>query len=68
MKEMYLHLNPGAFVLECSMGRGRLMGSFVEHTPDACSYSGELLGLMAIHHILKGVNEVCQGLQGLVHI
>ncbi len=68
MKELYPYLNSAAFVLECSKGRGRLVGSFVEHTPNAGSYRGELLGLMAIHLILWGVNEVRQGLQGLVHI
>jgi hypothetical protein len=57
-----------AFVLECSKGRGRFVGSFVEHTPNAGSYRGELLGIMAIHLILRGINEVRQGLQGLVHI
>ncbi len=44
------------------------MGSFVEHTPNADSYRGELLGLMAIHLNLQGINEVCHGLQGLAHI
>jgi hypothetical protein len=68
MKELYPYLNSTAFVLECSKGRGRLVGSFVEHTPDAGSYHLELLGLMAIHLILRGINEVCQGLQGLAHI
>ncbi len=68
MKELYPYLNSAAFVLECSKGRGRLVGSFVEHTPNAGSYRGELLALMAIHLILRGVNEVCQGLQGLAHI
>jgi hypothetical protein len=52
MKEMYPNLNSAAFVLECSKGCGRLMGSVVEHTPDAGSYFGELLGIMAIHLIL----------------
>ncbi len=58
MKETYPHINSAAFVLECSKGRGRLWGSFVEHTPDAGSYREELLGLMAIHLILRGVNVV----------
>jgi hypothetical protein len=44
------------------------MSTFVEYTPDAASYCGELLGLMAIHLILQGINIVSQGLQGLVHI
>jgi hypothetical protein len=38
MKEIYPHINLAAFVFECSKGRGRLWGSFVEHTPDAGSY------------------------------
>ena len=49
MRELYPHLNSAAFMLECIKGRGRLMGSFTEHTMDACSYRSELLGLMAIH-------------------
>jgi hypothetical protein len=69
MKELYPFLNSAAFVLECSKGRGGLAGSFVEHTPGTGSYrGGELLGLMAIHLILRGINEVCQGLQGSAHI
>jgi hypothetical protein len=52
MKDLYPYLNSAAFVLECSKSRGRLMGSFVENTPNAGSYRGELLGLMAIHLIL----------------
>ena len=44
------------------------MGSFVEHTPNAGSYHGELLGLMAIHLILRSINEVFTVLQGSVYI
>jgi hypothetical protein len=68
MKELFPDLNSAAFVLECSKGRGRLMGSFVEHTPNAGAYRGELLGLMAIHLILQSINEVFTVLQGLVYI
>jgi hypothetical protein len=68
MKELHSYLNSTAFVLECSKGRGRLTGSLMEQTPDAGSYQVELLGLMVIHLILWGINEVHQGLQGLVHI
>ena len=52
MKDLYLYLNSAAFVLECSKGRGRLVGSFEENTPNAGSYRSQLLGLMAIHLIL----------------
>jgi hypothetical protein len=68
MKDMYPHLNSAAFVFECTKGRGRVWGSFVEHTPDAGSYQGKLLGLMAIHLILKAVNKVSPDLTGSVHI
>jgi hypothetical protein len=68
IKELHPSLNSAAFVLECSKGRGRLMGSFVEQTPNAGSYRGELLGLMAIHLILCSMNEVFKDLRGSVHI
>jgi hypothetical protein len=68
MKEVYPFLNSAAFVFECTRGRGCIVGSFVKRTPDAGSYRGELLGLMAIHLILKGVNEFNPTLQGSIHI
>jgi hypothetical protein len=61
-------MNAAAFVLECTHSRRHLWGSFVERTTDACSYRGELLGLMAIHLILLAVNECNKDLCGLVHI
>jgi hypothetical protein len=68
MKEVYPLLNSAAFVFECTRGRGRIVGSFVEKTPDAGSYRGELLGLMAINLILKGVHVFNPTLQDSVHI
>ncbi len=68
MKEVYPNINSAAFVFECTKGQGRLWGSFVEHTPDTGSYQGELLGLMAIHLILRGMNESSPNLMGSVHI
>ena len=68
MKELYPHLNSAAFVLECAKGRGWLMGLFTEHTKDACSYRGELLGLMGIHVILLAVNECTPGITGSAQI
>jgi hypothetical protein len=56
IKELYPYLNSAAFVLECSKGRGRLTGSFVEQTPNTGNHRGELLGLMAIHLFLWGIN------------
>ena len=37
MKELHPYLNSVAFVLECSKGRGRLMGALVEQTPNTGS-------------------------------
>ncbi len=68
MKELYPNINSAAFVLECTKGRGRLMGSFVKHTKDACGYRGELLGLMAIHLILLNINKCNPGLPGSAQI
>ncbi len=67
-KDTYPHLNSAAFVFECTKGRGWLWGSFVEHSPGAGSNRGELLGLVAIHLILKVINEVNTYLRGSVHI
>jgi hypothetical protein len=68
MKEVYPNINSAAFIFECTKGRVWLWGSFVEHIPDAGSYQGEFLGLMAIHLIFRGVNESSPNLTGLVHI
>jgi hypothetical protein len=68
MKELYPNLTSAAFVFECTKGWGPLMGSFVEHTRDACSYRGELHGLMAIHLILLAVNKCNPALPGSIQI
>jgi hypothetical protein len=68
MKEIYPHINSAVSVFECSKGRGCLWGSFVEHSPDAGSFWGELLGLMVIHLILHRVNVVSPNLRGSVLI
>jgi hypothetical protein len=66
MKDVYPHLTLAAFVFKCTKGRERLWGSFVERTPDAGSYQGKLLGLMAINLILRAVNKVSTDLTGSV--
>ncbi len=55
MKEVYPQVNSAAFVFESTDRRGRLWGSFIEQSPDACSYRAEFLGLIAIHLILLGI-------------
>jgi hypothetical protein len=56
IRELYPNLCSAVFVLECSKGRGRVVGSFSEALLVANAYRGELLGLMAIHLILLSVN------------
>ncbi len=68
MGTLYSEIHLAAFVLECSNRSGRLWGSFPEKSRCACSYRGELVGLMAIHLILLVVNEVNKELMGYVHI
>jgi hypothetical protein len=58
IRELYPHLCSAAFVLECSSGRGRVYGSFLELLLVANAYRGELLGLMAIHLILLSINTI----------
>jgi hypothetical protein len=56
MKDLYPHIHSAALVLECTKGRGRVWCSFPEASQVACSYRGELIGLMAIHLILFAIN------------
>ena len=46
MRELYPNVCSTAFILECTDGTGRLIGSFPETTVSANAYQGELLGLM----------------------
>ena len=68
MKDLYPTISSAAVILECTKGRGRVWCSFPEASQAACSYRGELVGLMAIHLILLAINEVHLGLDGSVQI
>jgi hypothetical protein len=68
MKTLYPDIHSTVFILECSNRSCRLWGSFPESSFCACSYRGELVGLMAIHLILLTVNEVNKDLTGHVKI
>jgi hypothetical protein len=61
MRDLYVTFNSATVVIECTKGRGWLWCSFPEASQEACSYRGELLGLMAIHLILLAINEVNPG-------
>jgi hypothetical protein len=68
IKEAYHSMSSAAFVLECTAGSGRIVGSFPEQSLAACAYRGELMGLMAIHLILLAANKVERDLPGRVTI
>ena len=50
--------------LEYSEKSKRLIISFLEASPAANTYRGELMGLMAIHLILLAANKVWSNLRG----
>ena len=68
IREMHPHLCSTAFIMECTHGRGRLIGSFKEASRVANAYRGELLGLMAIHLLLVAVQQTTPELSGVVTI
>jgi hypothetical protein len=68
IREIYPNLCSAVFILECSKGRGRIVGTFSEALLVANAYRGELLGLMAIHLILLSVNKLHRDLLGSVEI
>jgi hypothetical protein len=66
--ELFPNLCSAAFVLECSKGHGRVYGSFSEVLLVENAYRGELLGLMAIHLILRSINTISPQLSGSVEV
>ena len=64
MRELLPSLCSAAFILKCSEGSGRIVGSFAEASRAANAYRGELLGLMAIHLILLAGNKLWPELEG----
>jgi hypothetical protein len=68
IEEHYPNLCSAAFVLECTQGRGRAIGTFPKAFAAANVYWGELLGLMAEHLVLLAVNTMLPGLSGRVKI
>ena len=68
MREMYPHVSSAAFILECSEGTRRVIVCFSETSTHANAYRGELMGLMAIHLILKAADKVWPGLNGRARI
>ena len=64
IKEHHPELCSAAFVLECTKGRGRLVGAFAEASVAANAYRGDFLGLMAVHLLLLAVETVSPGLSG----
>ena len=68
IRELFPDVCAAAFVLECSRGRGTVVGSFDKQSANACAYRAELLGLMAIHLILLAANRLRPNLRGLAAV
>ncbi len=69
MPSLSTDLGLTAFFFECTARRGRLVGSFAEHSPIAnANQMGELLGLMSGHLVQLGVNKFYQDLVGKVTV
>ncbi len=66
--QLYLRSCSAAFILECTQGRGQLIGLLKEASRAANAYRGELLGLMAVHLILVSMNWVRRSLRGSIQV
>ena len=66
MEDIYPDICSAAFIYECQQGRGRIVGSFTERSSDAWAYRGELMGLMAIHLILRATNVAYPARRGVL--
>jgi hypothetical protein len=68
MGKEFAHMNSCAFIMECTQGRGKLVGTFLEQSHAAGAYRGELLGLLAIHLILLAVDNATREISGSANI
>jgi hypothetical protein len=68
IREWFPNLCSAAFVLKCSAGHGRIIGSFSESLLVAKAFKGKLLGLMVIHLILHSINKIHCNLAGSVEV
>ena len=68
IRQLYLHLCLAAFVLECSKGHRKLIGSVSEETLVASVYRGKLLSLMVVHLLIVSVNRIDKLLEGSVEV
>jgi hypothetical protein len=68
IKQVHPALCAKAFIMECSRGRIRMMGSFTEASSMTNAYRGELLRLMQVHLILLAVQRMAPALGGKIVI
>jgi hypothetical protein len=68
MPQIQTDLCSTAFFFECTVGHGRLVGSFADFLTASNAYRGKLLGLMAVHLILLVINELDPTLAGKVTV
>jgi hypothetical protein len=68
IREYFPDLCSAAFILECTEGRGRIIGEFPEQSSVVGAYRGELMGPMAIHLLVLAANKVNPTLAGSLKI
>ncbi len=68
MPHVRTDLHSTAFFFECTAGRVRLVGSLADFFTASNAYCGKLLGLMAVHLVLLGINELDPTLSGKVTV
>ena len=68
MRDLHTEVCTTAIILECQQGYGCLSLSFSQINRQANAYRSELLGLMAVHLLLLGIQEAQPDLQGNVLI
>ena len=68
IRDRFPQVCSAGFILECTETRRRVIGAFPEQSGAANAYRGELLGLLAVHLLLKAVDTVRPEIGGSVDI
>lgn len=66
IKEMHPELVRAAVIMECSITGSRMIGSFPELSPNACTFWGGILGLLVMYLILLAMHKLHPDLGGQV--
>jgi hypothetical protein len=68
IREHFPNLWSAAFILECTLCGGQVLGAFPKCLTEVNTFRGELLGLIAVHLLLLVVNTVYPGMTGSARV